>query len=161
MHLCTIGIHGFEIEALLDQLAAAQVGLVLDVRRLACGSTRNGFSNLVLRKRLSSAGISYVHIPKAGHPGTLADCLNEYERYLQANRPILWDLLSHIRRASERGQTVCLICNKKNAAECHRFVLAEALLRMDPSLSAIHLPMVLDLPLISSIGISSTSANYI
>ena len=161
MFLYTIGVQGSEIEAILDQLTAANVGLFLDVRRLACCGARLGSSSVALRKGLSTVGISYFHFPKAGHPSASVDCLSKYEKYLQANRPILWDLLSQIRRASERGQTVCLACYKKIAAECHRSLLVDALVKMDPELHAINLPMDFDLPQISSIGLSSSATNRI
>jgi uncharacterized protein (DUF488 family) len=158
MFLYSIGINGFRIDTFLDQLAAAHIGLLLDVRRHARCKTRDGLSNMVLRQVLHKAGISYIHIPKAGSPATSPNCLKNYERYLQDNRSVLWDLLCYIRRASERGQTVCFTCNKKIAAECHRSALVDALLKMDPALSAIHLPVTQNLPQISPIDISTNVA---
>jgi uncharacterized protein (DUF488 family) len=161
MRFYTIGMQGFEIEAFLDALAAAEVGLVLDVRSIACSSSRFGFPGMMLRRRLSDAGISYLHVAKAGPSHSYGDCLSQFDAYLQANRAILWDLLSYIRRASERGQTVCLACNRKIAAECHRSVLVDALLKMDPALSVTNLPVVPDIPLIPSIGISAIARSRI
>ena len=82
MLLYTIGMQGFEIEAFLDELFAAEVGLVLDVRRVACCSSRLGFSSMVLRRRLSDAGISYLHIAKAGRPNSYGDCFSQFDSYL-------------------------------------------------------------------------------
>jgi uncharacterized protein (DUF488 family) len=154
MVIYTIGMQGLGIEDFVNELSSAKVGVVLDVRRNVNSGNRSGFSRLILHKQLTQAGISYLHFPKAGNPDTFHNCLSNYEKYLQENRSILWDLLAYIQRASEHEQTVCFCCNAQNASECHRSALVDALSKIQPELCAIHLPATTNFPKVSSLEIS-------
>ncbi len=66
-NLLTIGYEGSTIGAVLDTLAGAQVGLLIDVRALAA-SRKPGFSKRQLAAALDERGIGYVHLRPLGTP---------------------------------------------------------------------------------------------
>ena len=76
MAIATIGYEGKTQAQMIDQLKAAGVELVVDVRAVAA-SRRPGFSKTILGASLEEAGIGYEHLrglgtPKAGRDAARA-----------------------------------------------------------------------------------------
>src|SRR3974390_2646408 len=89
--LFTIGYEQSIPGACFEALAAAKVGLLVDVRAVAA-SRRPGFSKRQLAAGLDEHGIRYVHLQKLGTPkegrlaarsGRAGEMLRIYERHLQ------------------------------------------------------------------------------
>jgi hypothetical protein len=65
--LFTVGYEGRSVDELLDELRAAGVERLVDVRELPL-SQRRGFSKTALGDALREAGILYVHVKALGNP---------------------------------------------------------------------------------------------
>lgn len=132
--LSTIGYEGKTQEEFLDQLSAAGVALLIDVRAVAA-SRRPGFSKTALAGALSERGIDYVHFrvlgtPKAGREairaGRVAEMQAIYSEQLATPEAEL-ALEQVLAAAAERH--AALLCYESDAACCHRTLLAERMLR--------------------------------
>lgn len=135
--LSTIGYEGKTQEEFLDQLSAAGVALLIDVRAVAA-SRRPGFSKTALAGALSERGIDYVHFrvlgtPKAGREairaGRVAEMQAIYSEQLATPEAEL-ALEQVLAAAAERH--AALLCYESDAACCHRTLLAERMLRRAP-----------------------------
>jgi uncharacterized protein (DUF488 family) len=128
--LLTIGYEGTTIDAMLDTLLGARVGLLIDVRALAA-SRKPGFSKRQLAAALDERGIGYVHLrplgtPKpgrdavrAGHPERMATI---FRAHMRGDEPqaVLAEAM-----ALARAQRCCLLCFERDPAHCHRRIVAE------------------------------------
>src|ERR1700722_1758051 len=117
----TIGYEQSTTDAFFGALAAAKVGLLVDVRAVAA-SRRPGFSKRQLAAGLDQHGIGYVHLQKLGTPkeGRLAarsghakEMLRIFERHLataDAQREL--DELTALAKTSlaRNGRPLCLLC---------------------------------------------------
>ena len=130
--LSTIGYEGKTIEEFLDELSAASVELLIDVRAVAA-SRRPGFSKTALAAALRERGIDYLHLrplgtPKAGRDaarkGRVAEMREIYEGQLETPEAQLAMEQAHA-AASERH--AALLCFEADAACCHRAMIAERL----------------------------------
>lgn len=136
--LFTIGYEQTTTDAFFAALAAAKVGLVVDVRAVA-SSRRPGFSKRQLAAGLDQHGIAYVHFQKLGTPkeGRLAarsgkadEMLRIFERHLakpEAQREL--EELTALAKDSlgNTGRPLCLLCYERDPARCHRQRLAAEL----------------------------------
>jgi len=130
--LSTIGYEGVSLDAFIATLKAAKVTLLLDVRELPI-SRRRGFSKTALSEALSRAGIAYQHERALGAPrevrhrlredGDLARYFVDFREYLASQRQLLDEL------AGSLSGRVTLLCYERNAQECHRSVVVNALAR--------------------------------
>ena len=130
--LSTIGYEGISLEAFIATLKAAKITLLLDVRELPI-SRRRGFSKTALSEALSSAGIAYQHERALGTPRQVRHRLREdgdfkryfadFREYLASQRKLLDEL------ARTLSGRVTLLCYERNAEECHRSVVVNALAR--------------------------------
>jgi uncharacterized protein (DUF488 family) len=133
LNLYTLGYQGVDVDAYVQQLKAAGVGIVADVRETPW-SHKRGFCKNILSTELSKAGIEYVHVKSAGNPKAnrrtapdLAECLRRYRVYLAGNPAGVIDLIQVIRMAASRNRSVCLTCFEKDVNDCHRSILVEAM----------------------------------
>jgi uncharacterized protein (DUF488 family) len=133
LNLYTLGYQGVDVEAYVQKLKAAGVGIVADVRETPW-SHKRGFCKNILSSELSKAGIEYVHVKSAGNPKAnrrsapdLAECLRRYKVYLDGNPTGIADLIDVVRTAAARKQTVCLTCFEKDVQDCHRSILVDAM----------------------------------
>jgi uncharacterized protein (DUF488 family) len=122
----TIGYQGRTLDELLAVLLAEGVQQLIDVRELPL-SRRKGFSKTPLREALAGNGIGYVHIRSAGNPfrGEADEAntvLGSYRRHL-AEAPKVVD---EVERVAREHPSV-LLCVELNHTECHRSVIADAL----------------------------------
>jgi uncharacterized protein (DUF488 family) len=130
--LSTIGYEGVSLEAFIATLKTARVTLLLDVRELPI-SRRRGFSKSALSTALASADIAYQHERALGAPrevrhrlrkdGDLDRYFADFREYLASQRQLLDEL------AGSLSGRVTLLCYERNAAECHRSVVVNALAR--------------------------------
>ena len=124
--LFTIGYEQTTVRAVMDELARAEVDLVVDVRAVAA-SRRPGFSKRQLAAALDEGGIGCLHLQKLGTPkegrlaaraGRLEALFRIYETHLATveAREELDDLAELLRS----GRRVCLLCYERDPGHCHR-----------------------------------------
>jgi uncharacterized protein (DUF488 family) len=135
LNLYTLGYQGVDVDSYVSKLKAAGVGIVADVRETPWSHKRS-FCKNILSGELSKAGIEYVHVKSAGNPKAnrrsapdLAECLRRYKIYLDDNPTGVVDLIEVIRTAASRNRTVCLTCFERDADDCHRSILVDAMRR--------------------------------
>jgi uncharacterized protein (DUF488 family) len=128
--LLTIGYEGCTIRDVLDALAAAKVGLLIDVRAVP-RSRKPGFSKRQLAAGLDERGIPYVHLqglgtPKAGrdavragHPEIMARMFTEH----MTSDHAMVELGQATMLAREKR--ACLLCFEHDPACCHRRIVAD------------------------------------
>ncbi|HET6736462.1 DUF488 family protein [Mycobacterium sp.] len=139
----TVGYQDRTVDDLIDTLAAAGVEVLVDVR-LTPLSRKPGMSKNRLTARLAEAGIGYVHLPQLGNPRDNRDAFRRGESSARARYSAVLlssegrDALEHI--SDLAGQhSVALICFERNASECHRTMVTDALVELNPSLHVSHL----------------------
>lgn len=131
--LFTIGYEGLDQERLITALRDANVATLVDVRAVA-NSRKRGFAKTALATRLSEADLGYRHLralgtPKAGrmaaraHDAALMRQIYCEEVVETAAGAAALDELTAL--AEERP--ICLFCFERDAAGCHRRILAERL----------------------------------
>ncbi|HEX8467882.1 MAG TPA: DUF488 domain-containing protein [Allosphingosinicella sp.] len=130
MHkLFTIGYEGKTQAEFLDELEAAGVELVLDVRAVAA-SRRPGFSKTALAGGLRERGIGYLHLRALGTPadgrqaaraGRVAEMRAIYA--VQLDTPEA-GLAMEQALAEAKARPSALLCYERGAPECHRSMLA-------------------------------------
>ena len=135
--LFTIGYEQTPAKSVLDELEAAGVKLLVDVRAIA-SSRRPGFSKNQLAAGLDERGISYLHLrglgtPKSGREaarsgnfGVLHKIYAAHLKTAQAKEEL--DELSALVKKS--GQ-VCILCYERDHAHCHRQWIAEIIEERD------------------------------
>ena len=135
--LSTIGYEGKTIDEMLSELEQAGVALVIDVRAVAA-SRRPGFSKTALVAALRERGMDYLHLRALGTPkpgrdaarsGRIADMHVIYERQLETPEAGL--ALEQAHQAA-MTQHSALLCFERDAACCHRAILADHLLAKGP-----------------------------
>ncbi len=129
--LFTIGYEHATSAAVLDALAAAGIGLLVDVRAVAA-SRRPGFSKRQLAAALDARGIRYLHLRGLGTPaegraaargGRLDDLFRIYEAHLAT--PDAKEELDALLSLARSGQRLCLLCYERDPGHCHRRRVAE------------------------------------
>jgi hypothetical protein len=145
VRIYTLGYQGLSTEMYVQALINAGVGLVLDVRERAW-SQRPEFVKSRLQTLLMSSGIEYAHIKAAGNPSanrktarSAAQCMSRYRNHLAKNSNCLRTLLLSIESASNDGRPACLTCYERHYTDCHRSVLMEELIKLEPASRPIHL----------------------
>lgn len=131
--LFTIGYQESTPEAVLGTLAAAGVGLLVDVRAVAA-SRRPGFSKRQLAAGVAGVGIGYRHLRDLGTPpdGRLAarsgrhdEMRRIYEAHL-ATGPAD-QALDELAALVTGDVPCCLLCFERHPGHCHRRVLSDRL----------------------------------
>jgi uncharacterized protein (DUF488 family) len=131
--LLTIGYEGTTVAAVLEELRAAEVGLLIDVRAVAA-SRKPGFSKRQLAAELDAAGIAYVHLQQLGTPKPGRDAVRSghpermvpiFQAHMQGDRPQA-ELAQAIDLA-RRGRS-CLLCFERDHTTCHRTLVAEMII---------------------------------
>ena len=130
--LFTIGYEQATQPAVVAALRDAGVELLADIRYLPL-SRRPGFSKSSLRAAVEEAGIGYRHFRQLGTPaegraaarrGDHAELARVYAGQLEL--PEALAQMAELRALAEE-QRVALLCYERDAAECHRALLYEAL----------------------------------
>ena len=142
--LWTIGYERLLPEALVAELRAAGVRRVLDVR-FRPQSRRPGLSKTRLGALLGEHGIAYESRRGLGTPpdlrvlyrsGQIAEAATGFRRHLEATAA---DELDALAAELPQAPPTALLCLEADPAECHRRVVAEALVRRRPDLAVIDL----------------------
>jgi uncharacterized protein (DUF488 family) len=129
----TIGYEQATQAAVVAALREAGVEVLADVRYLPL-SRRPGFSKSSLRAAVEEAGIAYRHFRDLGTPaegraaarrGDHAGLSRIYSGQLEL--PEALKQMAELRALAE-DESVCLLCYERDAAECHRALLFDALL---------------------------------
>ena len=138
MHrLFTIGYEGKTQTEMLDELEAAGVALVIDVRAVAA-SRRPGFSKTALAGGLRERGIDYLHHRPLGTPadgrqaaraGRIAEMRQIYARQLDTPEAAL---ALEQALAEAAGRPAALLCYEREAPDCHRSMLAQRMVERMP-----------------------------
>ena len=141
--LLTIGYQNRTVDDLVDTLRAAEVKALVDVR-LTPLSRKPGLSKNGLATRLREVGIDYLHLPALGNP---RDNRDAYRRGDEAAVAKYRDVLRTpegqaaldqlVRLATQKR--VALMCFEHDAAECHRSMVADALMRAETISQVVHL----------------------
>jgi uncharacterized protein (DUF488 family) len=127
----TIGYQHRAVDQLIEDLAAADVEIVADVR-LTPLSRKAGLSKNGLAALLRDAGIDYVHLRALGNPRDnrdafrrgAPDAIARYRAVL--GTPEAQAALEKLLRLATQ-QRVALMCFEHDAGECHRSMVADAL----------------------------------
>ena len=128
----TIGYEQATQAAVVAALREAGVEVLADVRYLPL-SRRPGFSKSSLKAAVEEAGIGYRHFKQLGTPaegraaarrGDHAELARVYAGQLEL--PEALAQMAELRALAE-DKRVALLCYERNAAECHRALLFDAL----------------------------------
>ena len=128
----TIGYEQATQAAVIDALKGAGVELLADIRYLPL-SRRPGFSKSSLKAAAEEAGIVYRHFKQLGTPsegrsaarrGDHAELSRIYAGQLEL--PEAMAQMGELREIAE-DKRVALLCYERDAAECHRSLLHDAL----------------------------------
>jgi uncharacterized protein (DUF488 family) len=129
----TIGYEQATQASVIDTLAQAGVEVLADIRYLP-RSRRPGFSKSSLRSAAEEAGIAYRHMKPLGTPadgraaarrGDHAELSRIYAGQLEL--PEALAAMAELRDLAGEKR-VALLCYERDASECHRSLLIEALL---------------------------------
>ena len=133
MRLLTIGYEGRSLEEYPGLLREAGCTLLCDVRRNAF-SHKRGFSKRALAEGCAGAGIRYEHRPGLGIASadrrgveTAADVAALFARYRQELLPARGADVGDIASWLRAGDTVALTCFERDPLQCHRHLVAAAL----------------------------------
>ena len=128
----TIGYEQATQAAVVSALREAGVEVLADIRYLPL-SRRPGFSKNSLKAAVEEAGIGYRHFKQLGTPaegreaarrGDHAELERVYAGQLELPEALMQ--MAELRALAEERR-VCLLCYERNAAECHRTLLFDAL----------------------------------
>ncbi len=128
--LCTIGYEGANLDDFLSALKNAKISILVDVREIPI-SRRKGFSKSALKTHLERAGIEYRHEKQLGSPKAIRHRLRrdwdykrffkDFDRHLSQQQGLLERL------PSELKGNVVFMCFEKEAHDCHRSRVVDAL----------------------------------
>lgn len=140
--LVSVGYEGRTASDLVDQLVAADVQVLVDVR-LTPLSRKPGLSKTRLAEALDIAGIRYVHHKALGNPKDNRDGFRAGERAsIDRYRAVLdeddaAEAIAHVVELLDGG-VVALLCFERDHAECHRNLVVEKLVAARPGAAVIH-----------------------
>ena len=128
----TIGYEQATQAAVVSALREAGVEVLADIRYLPL-SRRPGFSKSSLRAAVEEAGIAYRHFKQLGTPseGRMAARQGDHATMSrvyagQLELPEALAQMAELRNLAGE-KCVALLCYERNAAECHRALLFDAL----------------------------------
>jgi uncharacterized protein (DUF488 family) len=129
----TVGYSGHTPDSFVALLRGARVARVLDVRSVPL-SRKPGFSKKALSQFLEGQGIAYVHLPQLGASRALLARKKGGAPFSEIARDYRAGLSkkgADIERAGAlaREKPSALMCLEKDAGDCHRGILAQAMAR--------------------------------
>jgi uncharacterized protein (DUF488 family) len=129
--LFTIGYEQTPAKSVLDELKAAGVKLLVDVRAVA-SSRRPGFSKNQLAAGLDERGISYLHLrglgtPKSGREAARSGNFGVLHKIYVAHLKTIQakEELDELSALVKKSGPVCILCYERDHAHCHRQWIAE------------------------------------
>lgn len=142
--LWTIGYEGLRLEEFVTELQAAGVRRVLDVR-FRPQSRRAGFSKTRLGAALAEAGIAYENRRTLGTPPDIRWYYRNRQadegaaRYRVHLRQTATAELDDLAARLDTDPPTALLCFEREAAECHRRQVVDALRERRPDLEVVDL----------------------
>jgi uncharacterized protein (DUF488 family) len=139
----TIGYQHRTVDQLIGDLATTDAKVLVDVR-LTPLSRKASLSKNGLAARLRDTGIDYMHLPELGNPRDNHDAFRRGEaaavtRYRAVLRtPEGQASLEQLLRLAT-DKRVALMCFEREAAECHRSMVADALAQVGATVKIVHL----------------------
>jgi len=125
----TVGYGGRHPDEFLELLRSHQITRIIDVRDRPAEASMRLYKKAKRPDRgieglLDRASISYSHFLELGNLFRgLEDWEQGYRALIQAAGPLLLDRLRQI------DEPYCLLCAEKDAANCHRCIIADAIAR--------------------------------
>jgi uncharacterized protein (DUF488 family) len=125
----TVGYGGRHPDEFLELLRSHQTPRIIDVRVRPAEASMGVYKkakrpDLGIESLLDRAGISYSHFLELGNLFRgLEDWEQRYRALIQAAGSLLLDRLRQI------DEPYCLLCAEKDAANCHRGIIADAIAR--------------------------------
>ena len=123
----TIGYEGRKIDEFIDCLKNYHITRLIDVREIPL-SRKRGFSKSVLKERLESENIEYVHLKSLGSPSQIRHKLKAdwdynyffkaYLKYLSQNQNAIIEVYRYITDGLN-----CIMCFERFPDKCHRSVI--------------------------------------
>lgn len=136
IQLFTIGYEGRSLEEYLKRLIINDIHVLCDVRKNAY-SQKFGFSKSQLENACNGIGIQYIHIPELGIESNQRQNLYTQQDYdnlfAQYSQTILLQnsvALQHVYDLIQKKKRVALTCFEKDPHQCHRHIIAKALLKL-------------------------------
>ncbi|HEX9955477.1 MAG TPA: DUF488 domain-containing protein [Allosphingosinicella sp.] len=132
-----MGYEGKTVAEFHDELKAAGVDLLIDVRAVAA-SRRPGFSKTALKNGLAEQGIDYLHLRPLGTPAAGREAARKGRvgemREIYADQLETPEALVSLEQALDAAGTrkAALLCYEKEAPCCHRAMLAERMIARTP-----------------------------
>ncbi|MGE0060266.1 MAG: DUF488 family protein [Dehalococcoidia bacterium] len=130
----TIGHSNTPVQALLDQLTAAGIEIVVDIRRFPSSRRNPQFNATSLAASLRGAGIEYQHaealggrrepLPDSPNRAIASDQLRGYVDY--SATPEFEAAEQQLLATADQRRTA-VMCAEAQPDDCHRFLLADAL----------------------------------
>ena len=134
----SVGYEGFTLRGFTECMVQSRVEIVVDVR-LNAVSRRPGFSKKSLAAALEAEGITYLHEPKLGNPPDNRDSFRNGD--IHVGRKRMQKILTNgsrdsLRRVGDlaRGRRIAVLCVERDHAHCHRSVITDALVNLEPQL---------------------------
>jgi uncharacterized protein (DUF488 family) len=125
-----VGYEGITIDALVADLVARRIELVVDVRLNAI-SRKRGFSRRALSAALDVAGIGYRHEPTLGNPRDNRDGFRASDpAALEVMRTRLATVGAQAMARLEgdaREHRIAVLCFERDGERCHRRIILEAM----------------------------------
>lgn len=135
--LYTIGYEGISLEKYLNLLLTNDVKILVDVRKNAF-SMKYGFSKATLQKAVEGIGLKYIHVPQLGIESEDRQSLNtqaDYDRlfdvYKKTTLKNNWYYVLQVRKLLDENQRICLTCFERDPRQCHRTMIANALMSLN------------------------------
>ncbi len=145
--ICTIGVYGADLDSFLATLAGAKVDLVLDVRqRRGVRGAEYAWANAKrLEAELREAGVVYQHLPELAPTTSMREAQYEADAERgegKRSRTVLAPV--YVERYTEEildpadldplygfigRSTAALLCVERDAAACHRSLIAARIAR--------------------------------
>jgi uncharacterized protein (DUF488 family) len=141
--LYTVGYECRTADELITVLTEAAVKVLVDVR-LTPLSRKSGMSKNRLATLLHAAGIEYLHLPQLGNPRDNRDAFRRGDiaaiaKYRDVLRtPEGQAALDQLLRLTTQRRTA-VMCFERDAAECHRSMVADALVEAGAPSRIVHL----------------------
>lgn len=136
IQLFTIGYEGRTLESYIKTLILNDVHVLCDVRKNAY-SQKFGFSKSQLQNACLGVGIEYIHVPALGIESeqrqnlyTQADYNRLFSLYASSTLAHNADSVQYIYDLIQQNKRVALTCFEKDPNQCHRYVVAKALLKL-------------------------------
>lgn len=133
----SVGYEGLELAGLVDHLKSTRVTTLVDVR-LTPVSRKRGFSRKSLSAELEKAGITYIHEKALGNP---PDNRHSFRQGDGDGRRRMREMLDNgsgpaLQRLVERARDhrVAVLCVEREEGRCHRQVITEMAIEIDPNL---------------------------